>query len=929
MIWAGGILISLFLAFGLLGYFWLPGFAKSRLETTLSHALHRPVRIERIAVSPYRFSASIIGFKAGDVLSLKSLTLKFSAASFIRLVPVVNRVDIQQPEIRLVRESETQLNISDLLDARQAKPASAAPEFVVSNITVERGKVEWIDKVAGGTQTISDISIGLPFISSVPSYVDVFVEPRLSARINGSPFSLKGRLLPFHDGRDASVRLKFDDIDLTNLTRYSKLPLAVQQARLDANLQIHFRQPKGGPQALVIEGDADLHHVDLSAGRQKISFSSLKLAGIKAEPSSSRLMLGEIALIDPKLEILRGAHGAFDIGVLSSGEALHSGPDSKLKSSGPEWSWLIQKIAVREGKIHYEDAALHPRVPLNISGFGLQAGPVSSTGTEWVPLNLAAQVNERGSINVEGSLTTAGNADIRLKLNSVDIVALQGWVAVQLNVVFTRGNLNFEGRAKVNGSKARVNGNLTLNDFNILDRVNAQDLLSWKSLSLADSALEITPLSISVGAVSLNDFYARALINPEGRLNLRDVVKESGTGTAKKASASDVTPLAVRIGAVSVSSGTVDFTDKYIRPNYSARITGLNGRIGALAAGTYSAVELHGNVDRTAPLEIVGQIDPFSAQLGLDIRGSAKGVDLPSFSSYSGRYAGYVIEKGKLSMDVSYKIRNGELVAENKLFLDQLTLGSKVESKDAIKLPIRLAVALLKNRRGEIDLNLPIRGSLNDPEFSLRGIIGKVLVNLISKAVTSPFKLLGSIFGGGKDLSQVGFDTGSSSLKPEAESHLHSIVDAMTDRPGLDLEITGMADPAVDMEGLKLAMLDRRLRTQKLAEQARQGKSGTLAEVNLGLEERTEYLSGVYKDEVTAGKLSAALSPEGVEKQLLESISVNETDLLNLAEERGKAVQLWLINNGGVSLERIFLRSPKVETAGKGGAGNRVEFSLR
>ncbi|MDE2586190.1 MAG: hypothetical protein KGN39_12410, partial [Betaproteobacteria bacterium] len=271
------------------------------------------------------------------------------------------------------------------------------------------------------------------------------------------------------------------------------------------------------------------------------------------------------------------------------------------------------------------------------------------------------------------------------------------------------------------------------------------------------------------------------------------------------------------------------------------------------------------------------------------------------------------------------------------VFLDQLTFGQKVESPDALSVPVNLVVALLKNSRGEIDINLPISGSLNDPEFSIGGIIVKVILNLFAKAVTSPFALLGSLFSGGEDLSYLAFEPGRATLSPEMEKRLEAMAKALNDRPALRLEITGHADPAKDKDGLKRAILERKVKSQKLAEQAKGGKSaGSLAEVTLTPEEYPRYLEKAYKAEDFKKPrnvigLTKSLPVADMEALMLDHIDAGDAEMQQLAQRRGTRAQAWLVETGGVPLERVFLLAPTVNLDAPKGApeGGRVDFSLK
>jgi len=358
--------------------------------------------------------------------------------------------------------------------------------------------------------------------------------------------------------------------------------------------------------------------------------------------------------------------------------------------------------------------------------------------------------------------------------------------------------------------------------------------------------------------------------------------------------------------------------------------------------GTTADVELRGRVS-DAPLEILGKINPLSGNLFIDLKAAAKGIELPQFSPYSGKYAGYAIEKGKLSVDLAYKLENRRLEAQNKVFLDQLTFGDKVESPTATKLPVLLAVSLLKNSRGEIDINLPIGGSLDDPKFSVGGVIVQVIVNLIVKAATAPFALLGSMFGGGEELSYVEFDPGRYVLTAASEKKLETLAKALNDRPALKLEITGRADPAVDREGLKKAAVERKVKAQKFADLAGKGEAPESADsVTVDESEYPKYLERAYKKEKFPKPrnmigLAKDLPAAEMEKLMLANVTPSDGDLQQVASQRAAAVRDYLVKQGKVPEDRVFLLAPKVSAEGdksedkakSSGSPSRVDFSLK
>jgi hypothetical protein len=267
-----------------------------------------------------------------------------------------------------------------------------------------------------------------------------------------------------------------------------------------------------------------------------------------------------------------------------------------------------------------------------------------------------------------------------------------------------------------------------------------------------------------VNAVPPKEITAKSSAVLAGKTTVTQKVPVTGTPSS----------VVMRIGQTVITGGNVNFTDNFIQPNYHANLTGISGSIGTISSDNpqVATVELNGKVDDDAPLLISGSMNPLSTPVFLDIKGSANGIELTKLTPYAAKYAGYVIEKGKLSAQASYKIENQQLTAENEVRLDQLTFGERVDSPSATKLPVMLAVALLRDNQGRITINLPISGSLADPQFSVSSIIFKVFVNIITKAVTSPFALLGSMFGGGEELAYLEFNPGSAVLTPAATEKL-------------------------------------------------------------------------------------------------------------------------------------------------------------
>lgn len=643
---------------------------------------------------------------------------------------------------------------------------------------------------------------------------------------------------------------------------------------------------------------------------------------------------------------------------------------SQKDPQGP-WKVTVAKYRGEDLALRFEDAAVSPMATQVLDGWNIELDSLSTAPGNTTQVATRFKVNRKGEVEIRGRVRLWPlDGDFKLAAKSVDLLPLQPYFTEHLNVDVTRGlmtvggALNFQqtGSASLAAENLRGGfvGQLSVVDFQAVDKANSADFLKWKSLHLGHMDLHLQPKSVSIGEVALADFFARVIVSREGQLNLLHIVRQPEPVPSKlvrrspgqiagdsspmpvPVHASDNPALPIKIAKITLQGGDIRFTDNFVKPNYSANLKRIGGTIRGLSssADSVAGIELRGTYDNIAPVNIVGRFNPLAKIPYLDLQADVKGVELTSLSPYSGKYAGYAIEKGKLSLFVNYKIENNQLNAENRIFLDQLTFGAPVASPEATKLPVTLAVALLKNRKGEIDINLPIGGSLSDPEFSVGGLILKVIGNLLMKAVTSPFALLGSAFGGGEELSNVEFAVGQATLTTSSERRLEKLAGAVLDRPALKVEIQGHADLASDPEGIKRDRLERKVRALKREDLTRKAVEAGSAEVTVV--EAREYpslLERVYRAEKFPKPrnligMTKGLPVEEMEKLILTNSAVDDEDLRDLADRRAKTVRDWLVAHA-VPDDRLFLLPVSVATRdGKGDASSaesaqRVVFSLK
>lgn len=696
------------------------------------------------------------------------------------------------------------------------------------------------------------------------------------------------------------------------------------------------------------------YQVDLG---ERFRVDKMTIKGIRVDLPAHRVDIAEVANTQTRARMLRNKQGKIEW-VSSPVLKTIRATDAKAHDERP-WVGHVAKLNVEDLSFRFEDQATRPTAVQDLEGFSLHGENLGNDPGKKGSIELKGKINKKGSLNVGGSVQLMP-LDVALKIETqtIPLLPLQPYFTERVNIELARGQVSNKGEATVRIDndvlKAGYKGSATLGDLLAVDKANSADFLKWKSLFIGGIDFRLEPMAINIGEIALTDFYSKLILNQAGRLNVQDIMKKpegevvpvvtaepvtasaSGQVAAPKEGAAAKPPLPIKISKITLQNGSLNFSDFFVKPNYTVNVTKLGGRISGLssAADTVADLDLRGSYAKSAPVQIQGKLNPLAAKSYLDIKVDVTGVDLTGFSPYSGKYAGYNIEKGKLSLSLAYKLENNQLTADNKVFIDQFTFGEAVESPDATKLPVNLAISLLKNNRGEIDLNLPISGSLDDPQFSVGGLIFKVIGNLFVKAVTSPFALLGSMFGGGEELSNVEFAPGRARVGEAAGKKLEVLAKALSERSALKLEMTGRADPEADKEGIKRVAMERAMKLEKQKDVPKSGDdSDSLRGIEIAPEEYQTYLTRAYK----AAKfpkprnmvgMQKDLPVEEMEKLMLANLPATDDDLQQLARRRAENVQVWLIEQGKIAPERLFLVPPKAEADEKGKA-RRVDFALR
>ena len=965
---------------------WAKRLTSGRLDTELALSFRQesgkdPAVVLSGRAALRQFLVSEEGAK--PLIGLKRLEIVLASADLLRRDVRLESVTVDAPEVRVHRDRGGGFPVFEkLLGAFTGEPApgpTAEPakskggswRVDVNAFAVAGGRIFFRDErprrpfeaVAGEiaiAATGISTAAGQAATLKVSATTDAGERLEYAAKLTLDPLVSEGTL-------------SFTGIPLKRYGPYYEdgLLFAVEGGKLDFSTR--YRWPVAGELAEL--SDLSVAVTELRARRngekeEFLRIPSASMTGGAVDPGKREVRVASIAASGANLKIVREKDGSIDLAKLAKEEPTPAPKQLAAEgkaTGGGEWTARLASISLERGSVRFADeAAPHP-VTLEIAPMSFSVEGLSTAHGE------KGKVRGKVALNGKGSLAVAGTfglspvlAQLKVDAADLELPPFAGYAPETVQVSLTRGTISAKGEVSVkegpDGALAfGWEGEATCGKLALLDPTAGQDLLSWDSLRVGGMKATSTPPSFVAGTVALTDFFARVELDEAGKLNFRrafglaepppvdDAAAESAMAGGKapepQPTAAAATPAApgegatyVRIDAVTLQGGRLHVDDRFVKPGYRADLKDVGGRISGLSsvAGTRAEVDLRGSLESSAPLEITGTFNPFSATSFADIKVAFRDIDLVPMTPYFVKYAGYSVQKGRLTMNVAYKLNERRLEAQNSFLVDQFTFGEKVESPTATKLPVKLAVSLLKDPDGVIRLDVPISGSVDDPKFRVGPIVWKIIGNVLKKAVLSPFALLGRLGGGGPELSFVDFAPGASSLDGEAVKRLDALAAALGKRPALKLEVEGKVDAAKDAEGLQRLLYERKVKVRKAEELAKAGTpAASVDEVVVSKEEWPEYLERAYRKERfpkprTALGLVKQIPPEEMEKLMLANLVVTPDDLRQLALARATVVKERLLGPGQVAPDRVFLVDPAAAAEPKPGESlTRAAFVLK
>jgi hypothetical protein len=904
--------------------------------------------------------------KAGEpLLSLSRGEARISRADMIAAEFSLQELSADGLEMYLSRDNKGVWNYQRLTEGEKA-PAEKKPAkktFIrITRTGLTNGRLHLSDSTPpGGFKTdLEAITFDMREFSTTPEKKGYYKLSFATAR--GEKGEVNGEFTVDPLAVETDVVIK--EIMLEAYYPYLAEQLtAPVKGRLDVTAGISLTPADG---LRLTKLDIEARQVSVLFGKEDgMKLAKAVLTGGKASLNERTAEVESVELLDASIKLSRDSKGSLSPLALLK-EQKKGRPEVKgKKEPAVPFKYTIKNVSGSGLNIKITDRMKEDNPSFNLKKLNFSLSNITGPRLLPMPFKIAAGYGKKGSISASGNVDPS---PLKLKgvcaLKRIPITDADPYLPENLNITLADGALDTKLAFNLAQTKGKLTGNFRgsvgVRSFYTLDAEN-EDLLKWESLQIDNMSGALSPFSLDIRDVSISKIYSRIVVEKDGTLNLQQIqTTEKKAEAPQQAQTPASTPQPppstpqpppaapatatekgkIQIGTVTIQDGTIVFIDHHTSPEYSSKMMNLGGRISGLSseANKMADVDLRGNLENHSPLRITGQINPLRDDLFVDLKVSFTDIELSPLTPYSGTFLGYTVDKGKLFLDLKYHIEKKQLNSSNNVFIDQLTFGNKVESDKATSLPVRLAVALLKDRKGEIHLDLPVTGRTDDPQFSIWGLIFQVLKNLLVKAATAPFALLQSVFGGKDDFSNVAFDYGSSRLSEAERGKLAKLAKIIIDRPALKLEVSGFVDKERDPEGYRNELLLKKMKNEKFLAlvKAKKTQEGQRADnVEILPKEYSTYLKAVYRKEKFSKPrnfigLLKDLPDEEMKKLILTHTIVSNDDLQNLARERAVVVRNYLITDVKLPPERVFEKKGEIFKAPpkESDRASRVEFGV-
>ena len=831
--------LSLTATYSLAGFFLLPNIIHNTLVEQVEQQLGWQTEIEKIEFNPYAFTLTIHNLKitnrqAQEQLSFQRYHMNFELRSIIEGAFTFADIELTSPNIKVEIDKNGITNFQHAHQLQQAKIApqpesevqdntgSTLPKLLFDNINVIAGNINIIDHspVQSVEHQLTPITFNLKnFFTYGKEEGNYHLNIALG---NEQTLSWNGTIAVAPLRSNGS--LKVNGIKVHELWDYisNQVPYTLKHALVGFSGEYELNMAGKSTQFNINQGIIQIDDIKLANKQKAQSFADIKaieIGPLNFNLTEKKLLIGTVQIAAASLKLERNKQGILNIlapfTASDTQTTAENDTNTETAVSDSPFQWSISDFILSNSQVDFVDKqpSTNARIAINKINFNIQG--LNQDLSKSQPFALSYYIEQSGENRVNGQVSTVPlNLHANLLVNNLTLPTLQPYISDLAKINLEQGKLSVNGELNLNNNKqgqiqGDFQGAFNINEFNTKDQILKKRLIGWQTLAIDPIKINFNPLSIAISNIALTQPYLRFIVTEERSTNFAQLAvnnKPSNNEKTAESKKSKEKPLAIKIDKITVKDGGAYFADLSLQPQFGTSIQNMNGEIKGLSSDNLARADVNitGSIEEYGKMLVKGKINPLSGDLYTDIDADFDKIELSTLTPYSGRYAGYTIDKGKLSLHLNYKIANSLLDSSNHLILDQFELGSTVDSDEALDLPLKLALALFKDKNGIIDISLPIKGDMNDPDFAIGGLVLQAFVNVITKAAASPFSMLANLVGGDADkLNSLAFALGSAALTEAHIAQLNTLAEVLNKRPNLILEIRAIVDKEQDALALK------------------------------------------------------------------------------------------------------------------------------
>lgn len=961
-----GSLLAVIALYSLLGFFILPGVALRIANQQLASYATVPAKLERLEFNPYTLELTLWGLNIGtpgkEQVAFEKLYANLQINSLWTRALHLQRVELIKPRTELLFDKQGKLNLAQLFKLPASEPTKDEPATKPFPLRIDE------IKLAGGYVHFQDLRPSQPIeflydaldfelknLSTLPE--DNADMTLVAAGPDGGQIDWVGRISLIPITSEGTLKVTDSKMKLWWPYVRDALPLALEDGVLNFSTAYTLNLSKETELKLTnVSASVAPFALNAPDGRPLVRLQRLDVSETSVDLAKQLVTVGKIRSQKLETWAAREADGQLDWQKLFASQpskpaaphtpavdekAAEPAPATEAAAKagtqpvaqGKPWQVLLRDVQLRNYMVHLADRVPQEPVALDVGPLNLDMQNFDSLNKAPFTLKLDTGLGKQGNLTATGDVNlNSVSARLNVTTRDIDLRLAQAYISPFIRLELRSGMLGSDLAVDLTSTEPlafSVTGKAQVNQLHTLDTLKQRDFLKWQQVALEGLDYQHGK-GLSIAKVNMDQPYARFMINEDRTTNIDDLLIPQPADAAAgktanqpkaartRAASKKENPLAIYVGEVNIKEGSANFADMTLTPNFATAVQQLNGRIGTIdnRKPTPAPVNIEGKVDRYAPVTIKGSLNPFDPVASLDITTSFKRVELTNLTPYSGKFAGFRIRKGRLNLDLHYLITKGQLKAQNKVLVEQLQLGERVDSPDALDLPIRLAVALLKDTKGRISLELPIEGDLNNPQFSVMPIVWQTLRNLVLRAAQAPFKMLGGLVAGGssEDLGSVSFAPGASDLSAEAQNALDKLSVALKERPDLKLEIEGTSAASSDGPLIAQQRLEREYQYTYYKILQRRGDKvpARAGLIQVPEEEKAPMLEGIYRTRLKQQPPAewASLGKEQRSAQMRAAVlkfwSSNEVLLRELGQSRASSIKDYLVDKGKLEDARVY-----------------------